>query len=268
MSEHLDVKPETGEEGDGEGRQRSKIGFPYAPLAEADCLVKAIHDNAGTGDCSQQQLAAWLNMSIKSSGFRTDLAAARLFGVIESDGPDKYRLSPLGRRIVDPVNARKAKAEAFLNVPLFKALFEKYKEGVLPPTAALEREIAGLGVAEKQKDRARQVFERSAEQAGFFEHGKNRLVMPAVAVKDTPPPPPPPPPPGGSSGGGDNFSGLELDPLLIALLRKIPKTGEKWPEAQRLRWFNTFAMNVSQVYDDDIDPVDLMVNLKGAKNAD
>jgi hypothetical protein len=30
------------------------------------------------------------------------------------------------------------------------------------------------------------VFERSAEQAGYFEHGKNRLVMPAVAQREPP----------------------------------------------------------------------------------
>ncbi|MTV11833.1 MULTISPECIES: hypothetical protein [Bradyrhizobium] len=52
---------------------------------------------------------------------------------------------------------------------------------MIPPTAALEREMVGLGVAEKQKERARQVFERSAEQAGYFEHGRNRLVMPGIA---------------------------------------------------------------------------------------
>jgi len=54
---------------------------------------------------------------------------------------------------------------------------------VLPPSAAFERDIVGLGVAEKQKDKARQVFERSASQAGFFEAGKSKLVMPAVAIK-------------------------------------------------------------------------------------
>ena len=32
--------------------------------------------------------------------------------------------------------------------------------------------------------RARQVFEKSAEQAGYFEHGKTRLVMPAVAARE------------------------------------------------------------------------------------
>jgi hypothetical protein len=53
--------------------------------------------------------------------------------------------------------------------------------GVLPPAAALSRDIVALGVSEKQKDRARLIFERSADQAGFFEHGKQRLVMPGVA---------------------------------------------------------------------------------------
>jgi hypothetical protein len=70
-------------------------------------------------------------------------------------------------------------------------IFENYKGGVLPPAAASERDIVGLGVAEKQTGRARQVFEKSAEQAGYFEHGKTRLVMPAVAAREDAPPPPP-----------------------------------------------------------------------------
>jgi hypothetical protein len=44
--------------------------------------------------------------------------------------------------------------------------------------------MVALGVAEKTKDRARQLFERSAEHAGFFAHGRNRLVMPGVAIKE------------------------------------------------------------------------------------
>ena len=30
--------------------------------------------------------------------------------------------------------------------------------------------------------------------------------------------------------------------------------------AQRVRWFRTFAMNVSQIYDDDNDPVELKIS--------
>lgn len=240
-------------------RQRSTIAFPYSNYDDAAEVAAAIHGNVGYGDCSQGQLAAWMNQSQKSSGFRTQLAAARLFGLIESDGPDSIRLADVGRRVVDPAQARAAKAEAFLQVPLFSALYEKYKDGVTPPTAALEREIAGLGVSEKQKARARQIFESSASQTGFREAAPNRLVMPAIVVN---PPSKDDDKGKGKNDGGGGGSGLSLDPLLMALLRKIPH-GEVggWPAENRVRWFRTFAMNVSQVYDNDDDPVELDISL-------
>jgi len=267
MSEnsHAALEPnEDSAEGDAK-RQRSTISFPYSDYEDVEKIARAIHGNVGHGTCSLDQLAPWTNQSAKSSTFKSQVAAARLFGLVESSDAESYKLTPLGIRSVDQAQARVAKAESFLTVPLFKAVYEKYKGTVLPPMAALERELASLGVAEKQKGRARQVLVSSAEQTGFQEQGKNKLVAPAVVVV--------PPPPvdqiknreGGGGGGGDD-TGLDLDPLLIALLRKIPKTGEEWPAAQRLRWFRTFAMNVSQVYDEDEDPVDLTVNL--SKNND
>lgn len=261
MSEN--VKPleaENDDAGDDGKRQRSTIGFPYTDYESAAALANAIHANAGHGKCSSGQLAAWTNQSAKSSGFRTQISAARLFGLIESDDADSLRLTDLGRRVVDPAQARSAKAEAFLRVPLFKALHEKYKDGVTPPSAALEREIVSLGVAEKQKARARQVFEGSAQQTGFREAAPNRLVMPAVVIREKPPETVK------RKNGGDDggSSDLHLDPLLMALLHKIPKTEEGWPADKRLRWFKTFAMNVSQVYDDGSDHVELEVELKNA----
>jgi hypothetical protein len=53
---------------------------------------------------------------------------------------------------------------------------------------------------------------------------------------------------------------------LVALLKKIPTSGA-WPAQQRLRWFRTFAMNVSQIYDGDADmdePVELQIELEKA----
>lgn len=252
-SNTVDTKPEQ------PTRQRSTIGFPYMPMHDAEALAGAIHSNAGHGDCSIHQMAAWTSQSPKSSTFRVQIAAARMFGLIESDGTEAYRLTILGRRLLDPATARSARAEAFLNVPLFSAVFEKYKDGALPPAAALEREIALLGVAEKQKSKARHVFEKSATSAAFFEHGKTKLVMPAVAKAAEEPPPP-----GrinGGGGGGDGES-IDLDPLLMALLRKIPPVYEDWPAEKRVRWFKTFAMNVSQVYDEDENPVELNIELK------
>jgi hypothetical protein len=198
------------------------------------------------------------------------LAAARLFSLIEGEGPDNLKLTALGYRIMDPASERAAKAESFLQVPLFRRLYELHKDATTPPPAALEREIAGLGVSEKQKAKARQVFESSAQQTGFRESGANRLVMPAVVVK-----------PqkqdeggqkkdagdgggGGGAGGGD--SGINLDPLLMALLKKIPKGGVgDWPSEARVRWFRTFAMNVSQVYDEDDKPVEFEIKVKNGQ---
>jgi len=233
----------------GDSRQRSTIQFPYNHLNDGIKVAQALHDNVGTGDGDDTQLSAWMKMSPKSSGFRVQVAAAKLFGVIEGSSGG-YRLSPLGRMIVDPQRSREARVKAFMNVPLYKAVYEKYKSGVMPPAAAFELDIVGLGVAEKQKERARQVFERSAEQANFFEHGKNRLVLPAVAknaeqegehVEDDgagkPPPPPPPPPPG-----------PPLHPFIQGLLLKLPEPETEWELSQRVKWLQTAANIFDLIY--------------------
>jgi len=47
---------------------------------------------------------------------------------------------------------------------------------------------------------------------------------------------------------------------LLALLKKIPPTKKGWPSAKRIRWFKTFAMNVSQIYDaDEENPVEMTI---------
>lgn len=255
----------TKEADDASSRQRSTIAFPYVDLKSAIELAEAIHGNVGLGEGDDAQLAAWTKQSTKSSTFRVQISGARLFGLMATDGSGRHKLTDLGRAVVDPNQAAEAKARAFLAVPLFKAIFDNYKNGVLPPAAALARDMVGLGVAEKTKDRARQIFERSAEQAGFFAHGKNRLVMPAVAVRgEQAPHDEKREDANGGNGGGGGESGLALDPLLIALLKKVPSSEKGWPGANRVRWFRTFAMNVSQIYDAETEPVEMKIELEKA----
>jgi len=69
----------------------------------------------------------------------------------------------------------------------------------------------------------------------------------------------------GSGSGGGNGEGVELDlnPLLIAPSEKIPSTEKGWTGPNRLRWFRTFAMNVSQIYDaDDNEAVEMKIELE------
>jgi hypothetical protein len=243
-------------------RQRSTISFPYTDLAPCVGMAEAIHAHVGLGDCDDHQLAAWTGQSAKSSGFRVQVYAARTFGILGGEG-GRHKLTDLGRAIVDPNQMREAKACAFLAVPLFKAVYEQYKGGVIPPAAALERDMATLGVSDKQKGRARQVFEKSAEESGFFEHGNNRLVMPGVQLRKSKADESKGK--GGDGNGGDGVDDLGLDPLLIALLRKIPSTEKGWPASQRVRWFRTFAMNVSQIYDTEGEPVEIEIKITDAK---
>ncbi len=117
--------------------------------------------------------------SSTSGTYRQKVYAARDFGLIEIN-KDDIRLSEVGRGIVDEQSEDTARVQAFLNVPLYLAIFEEYKSGQLPQDVGLERKIQSLGVPEKQAARARQVFARSAEQAGFFNYGKDRLVRPVT----------------------------------------------------------------------------------------
>jgi hypothetical protein len=232
-------------------RERSTIEFPYAALQDAMELAKGIHDTTGSQPIQHDQLAAAVSMSPNSSGYRMRISAARLFGLLESaGGAAGVRLTDLGQTIVDSAREREAKAKAFLNVPLFGKLYESYRGKVLPPAAALEREMAGLGVAQKQTERARQVFQRSAEVAGFFEMDRSRLIMPAGLSAEAVPPeekkeqkseP-------SKSGGGGGSRSAELDPIIEGLLARVPKAGAVWPTTKRKAWLDLLGSSFALIY--------------------
>ena len=249
----------------GAKREVSTIAFPYSDLDDAVLLVKSVNGIGGQS-CEWEQLAAVLKVVPSGGGYRARLSQARIFGVLNY-GQGKITLTPLGLRIADPTQEEAARVDAFVTVPLYRALYDKYKGYALPKPDALEREMASLGVSSKQTDKARQAFERSAKQAGFHWAGADRLTLPAIKGKpETPPLDTSADRRKGGGGGGDD-SDLDLDPLLVALLRKIPPTADGWPRDQRLRWFRTFAMNVSQVYD-DTDTVDLKITLQKPEEAE
>jgi hypothetical protein len=156
---------------------RSTIAFPYTGLKDGEQIARALHDSWG-GGAKPDQLAASLSASPRSGAFRTKLATARTFRII-SVSRGNIALTDLGRKLIDPQTRAAARVEAFLAVPLFAALASEYKGVMLPPDSGLEQKIRDLGVSAKQTAKARQAFQRSAELAGFFKMGKDRLVEPA-----------------------------------------------------------------------------------------
>jgi hypothetical protein len=203
--------------------------------------------------------------SITSGGFRAQIAAARLFGLVVVNR-DTVSLTPRGRAILETDRQAQAKLDAFLDVPLFRAIFEKFKGYALPPDVGLETEIRRFGVAPKQVTRARQTFQRSAFQAGFFASGRERLTMPAanqVPVTPVNEHPSQGDHHGGRGGGrrdgggggrsdsggagaGGAGSGIIRHHLIQGLVDMIPEVGSSWPATAQESWIN-LAKNIFAV---------------------
>lgn len=227
-------------------RGRSTIEFPYFDQDEAIAAATAVHAVGGTS-CTIEQLAAQMRQAAGGGGFRVRLMAARTFNVLEYER-GTVTLTDLGIRIIDPKFQRSARVDSFFAVPLFKAAYEKLKGGILPPNAAIERTLETLGVAPKQKDKARYVFLRSAKQAGFFDIDSERLVAPNV--------------PAASAPSQDEPAPIERQPIMEVsqpavhvaiqgLLRELPAPGSVWPPQKKERFLQAFKSTIDFIYPEE-----------------
>lgn len=250
-----------------QSREQSTIRFPYSDLMDAETVAVGIMSRGGV-PCEPDQLAAALNLAPNGGAFRTKIATAKLFGLIESS-VGLYQLSPLGIKIVDPDLRAAAKVKAFLTVPLYRRAYDEFRNRPLPPRpTALEHAFIEFGVAPKQKERARQAFDRSAQQAGFFDHGnRNRLVRPMIAgiFGDN-----------GANATAENIPQAEpeyetensfdrqaiktnnigndqseLHPFIQGLLKTLPEPETNWAIEGRAKWLQAAANIFDLMYKGD-----------------
>lgn len=243
---------------DAEKRQMSTIAFPYLDLDTAVEVANAMYKTRGHSAMEAHELAATMDQTL-SGAFRLKTGTARIFGLTEKEGRDATRLSDIGLRIIEPATEKQARAQAFLAVPLYHAIYENYKGQRLPPPKALEREMERLGVSNKQTDKARQAFERSARQAGFFAKGEDRLVKPHFDGEANSTPPPPPrderddlPEDAGTSGGGGSGNGggggKKYHPLIEGMLETLPEIGQPWSAEDRKAWLTMAESIFAMIY--------------------
>src|SRR5690606_6449385 len=125
----------------------------------------------------------------------------------------------------------------------YNRLYNEFRNRQLPPSpAALERTFQSYGVAPKQVERARQAFQRSAQQAGYFDHGtRDRLVRPAVGSTMGAPESAPERHQaleqeaevdlngaGSAGGGGGRRPPRGLHPFIEGLLDTLPEPNTNW----------------------------------------
>jgi hypothetical protein len=242
-------------------RDVSQVGFPYNDLESAIGVARAILHNGGS-QLSRDQLAGALGQSPASGSFIIKVSSAKQFGLVDSrDG--KFQLTDLGFSILDKneLREKQARVQAFLNIGLYKKLYDDFKGKQLPPRPhGLEHTLVQIGVTPKQKGNARLAFEKSAKQAGFFNVDPDRLIEPVIAPTQVLRPPLhidgesfgvgnagssagdggfSPSPPSGKSG---------LDPLIQGLLSRLPNPGESWSPDKRQKWLQTLAANLEMIY--------------------
>jgi hypothetical protein len=227
-------------------------------MEEAVTIAKGVHACGGT--CQIDQLAAHLNLTPNTGPFRVKLGTAKMFGLV-TYSMGTIALTPLGSRICDPQQEQSAKAESFLLIPLYQKVYEQFKGTTLPPSAGLEQAMVNLGVSQKQKDTARQIFQRSAQYAGFFWSGPGRLVRPTVkgassspalteqTTENEEPFERAERPERKKGNGGDDGSG-EYHPFIAGLLKTLPAADSDWPMDARRKWLQAASHIFEVIYKD------------------
>lgn len=231
--------------------KRSTVAFPYISLDEAIGTVSVVHEKSGR-ECELAQLAAWLGTTVTSSKFRSTVSAARMFGLVDRHAKT-VSLTELGAAIIDPDQREQAAVEAFLRVPLYREVYDIYSERLLPGDSGFEKELEKLGVTEKSAAKARQVLQRSASHAGFFQSGRDRLVRPASApaqrqadVSSGNQAPTPVEEEPDTSVSATEPSG-PTDPLLRGLWSKLPSSGA-YSAAEQKQWLEMAKLALQMVY--------------------
>jgi hypothetical protein len=239
----------------------STIGFPYHHLSEVLVIPQLLI--AFGVPCTRDQLAGAMKLDPTNSTFLGKVNSARTFGLIET-GDGRVKLTQVGHDAVssDPATVRTALVKAFLTVPLYRKTYDEFKGRMLPTThEGLENTFHTFGVSAKQTEKARQVFQRSAEYAGFFPNGRERLIEPVVAVQfgsatlsgsgSLVHDPKGDHVPEEKTGTGSDNPRKEptKDPLIHGLLIRMPEAGTKWDYEKRAQWLKLFAQVLDMVYD-------------------
>lgn len=234
---------------------QSSIGFPYRDLEAGIAVAQAIH-KAGGFELKPEQLAGVMDLQAGSGNFMIRTYAARMFGLVKYDS-GKYGLTDLGFSILDrdDKRQRQARAEAFLNVPLYKKVFDEFRGKQLPPRPlGLEQAFVKFGVSPKQKDTARLVFDKSAAQAGYFANGNNdRLIEPIIGGAPPPGRPPIDEAPSGNGNGRSSGESNEPDvsgfhPFIQGLLDTLPEPNTNWAIEGRAKWLQAAANIFDLIY--------------------
>lgn len=234
------------------------LRFPKYDLGSAIEAARTVRARSADGrSVSPDELAVFLGYKSTANGaYMNRVAALKLYGLLEGRG-NELRLTDRALMILEPdlpVNAERARLEAFFDVPLFGAFFERYggANRELPDDAGMRHALHNFfGIDEGQAPMALARLLESADEAGLFRVAGNRskMIRPTLgsaAPVDTPPadPPPPPPPPDPSDPPP---TGPRSQKVIDGVLDLLPP-GRDWDEPSLLHWLRFFEDALRMYY--------------------
>ncbi len=169
----------------------SEVRFPVYSLLDSLEVARAIHEKGG-GLASNEQLAAFLRYRGSNNGsYLARVAAARMFDFVAGEG-SRLTITARAQTILMPVykeQAEQALIDAFMGVPLYRAVYEEYLGKDLPGEFGMSNALrTRFGVAPSRVDPALRALMESADQAGLFrtKGSRTQLIIPTVGRQPAP----------------------------------------------------------------------------------
>ena len=180
-------------------RQRSVYLFPAYGFATALDIARRVEEG-GAGNLTEDSLAVELGLSVKSSGFRLKSLTARQFQLLNKQG-DALIVTPTAKAILKPTSnadSLNGYRQAFMAIPLFRAVAERYRGQYLPDSRSLrnilQREFQVDGSRAQQAEkllmesaRDTQVLTLSGDKSYLTVSGPLPSALAAPAAPSPPP---------------------------------------------------------------------------------
>lgn len=133
----MTAKSKTSSDNQNEKKQEASWNFPKQTLEEALELPKAIEEKYAGNSITAEDLAKAIGYNKSEDWrFREILRSSNLYGILEGSGAKaNVSITDIGNKIVAPTSPTERQAalmNAFLNVDLFKKVYEYYKGKKLP----------------------------------------------------------------------------------------------------------------------------------------
>jgi hypothetical protein len=161
-------------------------------------------------------------------------------------------------------------------VPLYKKVYDEFRGKQLPPRPhGLEQAFVRFGVSSKQKNNARLAFDKSANQAGFFPSGPDRLIEPILGASPRIAESRPTTATDDVDFPADGFAVAkkrELEsnayhPFIQGLLDTLPEPQTNWAIEGRAKWLQA-AANIFDLIYKGSGEIDIVAKLSDSGHSD